>query len=240
MALITCENVSFAYEGSVAVNDVNFSVNAGDYLCVVGENGSGKSTLIRGILRLKQPASGRITPGDGLNACEIGYLPQQTELRKDFPASVSEVVLSGRLNRLGMLPFFSRTDKEAASENMRLLDVYNIRGKCYGELSGGQQRRVLLARALCAAQRLLLLDEPTAGLDPSASQDLYRHITEINNEKGITVIMVSHDIQNAANHASHILHLGNTQKFFGKTEEYMSSEFGAGFMRTACGEVQVD
>jgi len=230
MALITCQDASFAYEGSMAVSGLNFEVNRGDYLCIVGENGSGKSTLVKGLLRLKQPAGGSVLTGDGLKANEIGYLPQQTAAQKDFPASAYEVVLSGRLSRRGIRPFYSKADKAAAEEHMNRLDIDNIRDRCYRELSGGQQQRVLLARALCATRRMLLLDEPVAGLDPVVTQDLYRRISMINRETGVTVIMVSHDIHSAVKYAGRILHLKNTQVFFGNTEDYVKSNLGIGFM----------
>lgn len=230
MALITCRDASFAYEGSVAVSGLHFEVRAGDYLCVVGENGSGKSTLMKGLLRLKAPQSGSVLLGDGLKPNEIGYLPQQSAAQKDFPASVYEVVLSGRLGARGILPFYARKDKAAAAENLRRLGIEALRQRCYRELSGGQQQRVLLARALCSTKKLLLLDEPVAGLDPVATQELYRLIESVNRKTGLTVIMVSHDIRSAVRYASHILHLQGAQAFFGTTEEYLRSEVGKSFL----------
>lgn len=223
MALITCQDASFAYEGNTVVKNLNFEVNPGDYLCVVGENGSGKSTLIKGLLRLKTPQNGSILMSEGLKANEIGYLPQQTAAQKDFPASAFEVVLSGRLSARGVRPFYSREDKEAAEKNIKRLGIQKLRNHCYRELSGGQQQRVLLARALCAMRKVVLLDEPVAGLDPVATQDLYHIIKQINEELGITIIMVSHDIHSAVNYASHILHLRNEQLFFGTTAKYLES-----------------
>ncbi|MFP3152969.1 metal ABC transporter ATP-binding protein [Lachnospiraceae bacterium ZAX-1] len=230
MALITCKDASFAYEGNVAVSGLDFKIHSGDYLCVVGENGSGKSTLIKGLLRLKTPSAGSISTGDGLKANEIGYLPQQTAAQKDFPASAYEVVLSGRLSQRGILPFYAKADQTAAEANIKRLGIGNLRNRCYRELSGGQQQRVLLARALCATKKMLLLDEPIAGLDPVATQELYREIDRINRDEGLTVIMVSHDIQSAVKYASHILHLRNKQVFFGTTAKYTASTIGAGFM----------
>jgi zinc transport system ATP-binding protein len=188
MALITCKDASFAYEGFTVVSDLNFEVNSGDYLCVVGENGSGKSTLIKGLLRLKAPRSGSVSMGDGLKADEIGYLPQQTAAQKDFPASAYEVVLSGRLGMRGIRPFYTKPDKRAAEQNLARLGIDGLKNRCYRELSGGQQQRVLLARALCATRKMLLLDEPVAGLDPVVTQDLYRTIEKINRDTGITII----------------------------------------------------
>ncbi|MDR0531959.1 MAG: metal ABC transporter ATP-binding protein [Oscillospiraceae bacterium] len=240
MALITCQGASFAYEGNAAVSGLQFEVHSGDYLCVVGENGSGKSTLIKGLLRLKAPQSGSVLTGDGLKADEIGYLPQQTAAQKDFPASAYEVVLSGRMGARGLLPFYSKADRRAAEHNIRRLGIERLRSRCYRELSGGQQQRVLLARALCATKKVLLLDEPVAGLDPVVTQELYRLIADINKNEGMTIIMVSHDIGSAVKYASHILHLQNAQVFFGKTADYVASSVGKRFLGAEQGGAQDD
>jgi zinc transport system ATP-binding protein len=229
MALITCQDAAFAYEGEIVVSGLTFAVNSGDYLCIVGENGSGKSTLIKGLLRLKSPQEGSVLMGEGLKPTEIGYLPQQTAAQKDFPASAYEVILSGRLASRGLKPFYSRADKAAAEENIKRLDVDSLRHRCYRELSGGQQQRVLLARALCSTKKVLLLDEPAAGLDPMVTQDLYRIIEEINRETKLTIIMVSHDIPSAVKYASHILHLQNKQVFFGQPDDYLKTDVGRAF-----------
>ncbi|HQQ89194.1 MAG TPA: metal ABC transporter ATP-binding protein [Oscillospiraceae bacterium] len=230
MALLTCRNVSFAYEGTTVLTGVDFCVNPGDYLCIVGENGAGKSTLLKGLLHLKKPSQGEILTGDGLKATEIGYLPQQTAAQKDFPASVYEVVLSGRLNSRGIHPFYSKTDKQEVQNSLRLLGIEALRNRCYRDLSGGQQQRVLLARALCATKKLLLLDEPVTGLDPVMTTEFYRLIASLNREQKITVVMVSHDIRGAVEEASHILHLGNRQLFFGTAAEYIASDLGRRFV----------
>lgn len=230
MNLITCENLSFTYDGKTAVKDLNFVVQQRDYLCIVGENGAGKSTLIKGLLRLKKPSTGSIGMENGLKSKEIGYLPQQTVVQKDFPASVYEVVLSGCLNRLGCKPFYTKKEKAQADENLKRMGVEGLKDRCYRELSGGQQQRVLLARALCATKKLILLDEPAAGLDPVATQELYSLIHRINEDLGITVIMVSHDIQSTVMYAKHILHLHHGQLFFGTMEEYQNSEVGIRFI----------
>ena len=199
-------------------------------MCIVGENGSGKSTLVKGILGLKSPVSGTITRGDGLLPSEIGYLPQQTQVQRDFPASVYEVVLSGRLNSLRGKPFYSQEDKNSVSENMELMGITEFSKRCYHELSGGQQQRVLLARALCATKKMILLDEPVAGLDPIVTAEMYSLIAAVNRDKNITVIMVSHDIGAAIKYSGLILHLGHRQLFFGSTEEYAASELGKRFI----------
>lgn len=223
MALINVSGVSLGYEGKPIVTNLDFSVNKGDYLCIVGENGSGKSTLMKTLLGQKSVIAGKIEFGEGLKQKEIGYLPQQTEVQKDFPASVKEIVFSGCLNGCGLKPFYSKEQKKRAAEIMERLGITELASSCYRELSGGQQQRVLLARALCATKKLLILDEPVAGLDPVVTKNLYRLITDINKE-GITVIMVSHDIHAAIEFASHILHIGNEPLFFGTKEDYKNSD----------------
>lgn len=230
MAIMECKNLSFAYDGKRVLEDVNFSIGAGDYLCVVGENGSGKSTLIKGLLGLKSPDAGSIVLSDGLKATEIGYLPQQTQVQRDFPASVYEVVLSGCLNSLGKRLFYSKELKERAMENIERMGIEDIKDKSYQALSGGQQQRVLLARALCATKKLLLLDEPVTGLDPIATGEMYNLIKLINLCDNISVIMVSHDIHEAVRYATHILHLGHTQLFFGTAAEYKESSLARRFL----------
>lgn len=222
MALIKCDNLELAYDGNTVVRELSFEVNPGDYLCIVGENGSGKSTLVKALLSLKNAAKGEITFGDGLKRNEIGYMPQQNAVQRDFPASVWEVALSGRQNRRGLRPFYSRADKFDAEEKLDLLGISGLKKSCYRELSGGQQQRVLLARALCAADKLILLDEPVAGLDPAVTAEFYGLIERIN-RRGTTVIMVTHDPA-ALNYSSHVLHLNHKMMFFGKTEDYVTNE----------------
>lgn len=224
MALISCKDLSFAYGGDTVLRGVSFEVNPGDYLCVVGENGSGKSTLMKGLLGLKEPDTGTIEYGDSLKRCEIGYLPQQTALQKDFPASVFEVVLSGRLNSLGRRFFYSKEDRQEAERNLERMGMLEYKKRCYQELSGGQQQRVLLARALCATTKLLILDEPVAGLDPVATGEMYNLLKLINLCDGVTVIMVSHDVAAAERYATHILQLGHSQLYFGTVAGYRGSE----------------
>lgn len=230
MALIQCDGISIAYEGQTVVKNLSFQIEQGDYLCIVGENGSGKSTLVKSLLGLKQPFQGQILLGDGLKQNEIGYLPQQTVVQREFPASVYEVVLSGRLNSRGWKPFYSAADKQAARENMELLGIRTMEHQCFRDLSGGQKQRVLLARALCATKKLLLLDEPVTGLDPLVTAEFYQLIERINKESEIAVVMVSHDIESALQYASHILHLQESARFWGTTEEYRNSEAGRKFL----------
>ena len=225
MAQLICQDLALGYEGREILRDLNFTVNAGDYLCIVGENGSGKSTLMKTLLGLQPPMGGKILWGDGLRPNEIGYLPQQTLVQRDFPASVREIVLSGCQNRCGLRPFYNREEKKLARAAMEKLDITPLERRCSRELSGGQQQRVLLARALCATRKLLLLDEPVAGLDPVVTEELYRLIDRLHKEEGITIIMISHDLDAAMRSADHILHMGS-HVFFGTREEYRR---GGGF-----------
>ena len=230
MPLIECRDLTLAYEGKPVISGLSFEVRRGDYICILGENGSGKSTLVKALLGLKKPSAGAISYGDGLSASEIGYLPQQLMVQRDFPANVGEVVLSGCLNRLGRRPFYGRAEKKLAAENMERLGISEYARRSYRDLSGGQQQRVLLARALCASKSLLLLDEPVAGLDPAATAELYRIIEKLNREDGMTVMMVSHDIGSATRCATHILCLHDGGAFFGTRREFFASETGRRFI----------
>ena len=221
MALLTVKNLKLGYEGKTVAEGLNFTVNSGDYFCVVGVNGSGKTTLMKTILHLNPPISGKIETGEGLKPSEIGYLSQQTEIQRDFPASVWEIVLSGNLGHSGFRPFYTKKEKAAAKSNIEKMGIAGLTKRCYRELSGGQQQRVLLARALCATSKMLLLDEPVSGLDPTVTAEMYDLIYGLNKE-GITVIMISHDIKAALKYATHILQIGK-DNFFGTKEEYLKS-----------------
>ena len=227
MALISCKDVSLGYEGKTVVENLNFEINDGDYLYILGENGSGKSTLMKTLLGLRNPMSGTIEYG--LNHNEIGYLPQQTIVQRDFPASVKEIVMSGFLNHCGLRPFYSKDEKRIARENMEKLGISDLKKRCYRELSGGQQQRVLLARALCATTKLIVLDEPVAGLDPKVTAEMYDLINNLNKE-GITVVMVSHDIQAAMTYATKILYVSDKPQFFDSRKKYINSEIGKVFL----------
>ncbi len=237
MAYLTVENLTFGYDGHALTENLNFSVCPGDYLCICGENGSGKSSLMKTLLHLQEPLSGRIVMGDGLRKNEIGYLPQQSAIQKDFPASVREIVLSGCQGNCGLRPFYSREEKELAEENMDRMGVLPLAKRCYRELSGGQQQRVLLARALCATKKVLLLDEPVSGLDPKVTEEMYSLIDELN-KSGITIIMITHDVSAAIRFASHILHMGNTV-FFGTKDEYLDSDIGKAFLGSLKGSERI-
>lgn len=212
-------NLAVGYDSKPVLSGINFTVNSGDYICIVGENGSGKSTLMKTLLGLIPPVSGEIVKYDDVKRGGIGYLPQQTEVQRDFPAGVGEIVLSGCQSRLGLRPFYSKSDKKIAADAMEKTGISALKDRCYRELSGGQQQRVLLSRALCAADKMIVLDEPAAGLDPDAQEEMYSIINSLNRDNKITVIMVTHDIDSAVKYSSHILHAG-AQAVYMTSDEY--------------------
>ena len=235
--IFECKDVTLGYENKVVAKNLNFKIDQGDYLCVVGENGTGKSTLIKTLLGLIKPLNGEVIANvQGKNHKGVGYLPQQAQAQKDFPASVWEVVLSGVLNNDHRCPFYNKKDKAEAEKNMEKLNILDLKKRCYRELSGGQQQRVLLARALCATDSVLILDEPVTGLDPAASMELYETIKDLNKKENVTIIMVSHDIKNALNYATHILHLEQEKDFFGTVEEYKKSNVSNMFLGGAAND----
>lgn len=247
--LLRCRDVSLGYDGGVIASGISLDVCEGDYLCIVGENGSGKSTLVKAMVGLHPIAGGVLEIAPEVRRAGLGYLPQQTPAQKDFPASVREVVLSGCLHRLGLRPFYGRTEKRLAAEAMAHMGITALADRCYRELSGGQQQRVLLARAWCAAGKMILLDEPIAGLDPMAMQEMYGMIADMNHPSpsrptvgrphlrpGVAVVMVSHDVQSAVKYATHILHMGKATTFFGTVEAYLQTDEGRRFAGAGRGE----
>ena len=229
--MIEAVNLSKSFENIKALDSINAGIKESSVFGLIGTNGAGKSTLLKGLLGLKKPSGGQILFGDGLSNSEIGCLPQQTQTQRDFPASVWEVVLSGCLNRLSFFPFYRRKERERAEQAMEYLKITGLRKHCYRNLSGGQQQRTLLARALCATSKLLILDEPVSGLDPRAQLELYELVRELNRKLHITIIMVSHDVRQALPYANKVLHLAHKQLFFGSREEYLETELGKGFLK---------
>lgn len=228
--ILRCENVSLSYDGNIVADNINFTVNDGDYLCILGENGSGKTTLINAVMGTKKVHGGKISYGDGVGAGKIGYLPQKESSNADFPASVKEIVRTGFCGKRGFRFFYSAKEKERADMLMKKLSLEEFSKRSFSELSGGQQKRVLLARALCSAEKLLVMDEPAASLDPVVTEELYAMTKELNEKDGITVIMVSHDVMSAKKYASHILHIKHEQLFFGTTADYMETELAHSYL----------
>ena len=229
-AVITCQNISLGYENMTVLENVSFALEEGDYLCVVGENGAGKSTLIKCLAGLKKPTEGEMVFSFYITRADVGYLPQQTAIQRDFPASVREVVMSGCLNHSRLIPFYTKADRQRAARHMEELGITGLADRSYRELSGGQQQRVLLARALCASNKLLILDEPVTGLDPIVTSEIYDIIKNVNKKYSMTIIMVSHDVKTAVRSANKILHLKQTVQFFGSTEDYVRSTAGREFI----------
>ncbi|MBR5409405.1 MAG: ABC transporter ATP-binding protein [Clostridia bacterium] len=235
MEQLICKNLTLGYDGRAVSKNVSFTVNRGDYLCIVGENGAGKSTLVKALLGLNPPLSGTIEYRVSEKKRAIGYLPQHSDVQRDFPATVREIVLSGNVGKMGLRPFYTRQEKEDARFQMERLGILELQDRCYRDLSGGQKQRVLLARALCATKEMLLLDEPVAGLDPLVTNAMYELISRLNRE-GVTIIMVSHDIAAAVRYATHILHLGAEPVFFGEKRDYIGTEIGKTFADAAGGD----
>lgn len=227
--IIVCQDLKLGFGANILVEHLSFTIEKGSYLCIVGENGAGKSTLLRALLGLLKPLEGSIVLGEGLRRRGIGYLPQQTFVQRDFPASVREVVLSGCQGRCGLRPFYNREEKQIAAKAMEQMEISELAETCYRDLSGGQQQRVLLARALCASDKLLVLDEPVSGLDPKMAETMYQLVACINRDMGITIIMISHDVREAIPYATHILHM-DKDYFFGTMEAYRESEYGRLFL----------
>jgi zinc transport system ATP-binding protein len=223
MAYIKCKNLAVGYEGKPVAEDINMKIEKGNYVCIVGENGAGKSTLMKTLLNLVKPISGEILYEEDYNAYDVGYLPQQTQAQMDFPASVWEIVLSGNLARLKHRPFYGPEEKSRTKKNLKKMDMWDKRQESFRNLSGGQKQRVLLARALCASEKMLVLDEPVSGLDPIVTADFYKLIYKLNQE-GLTILMVSHDLKEGLEHATHVLHMGQDKIFFGTKEDYVKSE----------------
>ena len=225
MAILTAKELAVGYERQPVLKNINFQIEEGDYFCIVGENGSGKTTLMKTILGLLPPVEGSIEVGQGLMKNQIGYLPQQSDVQRDFPATVYEIVLSGCQNSLKGF-FYSKTQKKMALENIEKMGISHLKNKCYRQLSGGQQQRVLLARALCATTKVLLLDEPVAGLDPNVTKEMYELIGQLNSH-GLTVIMISHDLENVKKYATAIFDVNKLDDIKTSDEIQSSKEVGA-------------
>ncbi len=216
MAQLECKNLTLGYGTKTVIENLSFSVNKGDYLCIVGENGSGKSTLLKCILGLNKGYTGEI-----IKETRIGYLPQKSEIQSNFPATIEEVVLSGTISNNVRSVFYKKEDKERAMQVMQILGIYDIRKKCFADLSGGQQQRVLIARALCATKDIIILDEPTNGLDPSIAKQIYELLEKLKKEENITILMVSHDIERALKYADTVVELIDGRiTFIGNPQEY--------------------
>ena len=228
MKYITIKDLSIGYDAHPVLENINLEIDSGDYICVIGENGAGKSTFLKTILNLIKPIKGSFEYEEGINQSDFSYLPQQNDIQKDFPATVSEIVISGFNGKMKLRPFYNKQEKSTAEELMKKVGIYEFKNKSFRDLSGGQKQRTLLARALCAGGKILVLDEPNSGLDPVASEELYNSICELNKE-GISIVMVSHDLNAAIKYSNKILYLGK-EAYFASKEEYIESEIGKEFI----------
>lgn len=224
MNIIEVKNLSAFYENRMVFENVEFTVTEGDYLCIVGENGSGKTTLMKTLLGFDIKHTGTIK-FNGFTKREIGWLPQKTQHQKDFPASVNEVVMSGFAGGGFFGTRYNKAQKEQANQNMKLLDIESLAEKSFSELSGGQQQKVLLCRALCAAKKVLLLDEPVTSLDESAAEELYALIKKLN-EQGLAIVMITHDVTRALNDAKHVLNMSENTFFYGSVADFKNQAKG--------------
>lgn len=216
MNLIEVKNLSVGYNHKAIVENISFTVNEGNAICIIGENGIGKSTLMKTLLGVLKPVSGEIIFSENKR---FGYLPQINETQNDFPASVNEIVLSGLLNKKSFLAFYNKADKEIAMKNMEILHITHLKDKPFSSLSGGQKQRVLIARALCSTDNILFLDEPITGLDPQTKADFYETLALLQKE-GITIVMITHNLEDFINEATHVLVVAKESKFLTK-EEYL-------------------
>ncbi|UOQ43841.1 metal ABC transporter ATP-binding protein [Halobacillus salinarum] len=224
--IVTLNDVSFKYEREWVVKNVRLSIEPGQFLGLVGPNGSGKSTLIKLMLGLLKPDKGTIQlfgkpMKDFKDWKEIGFVSQKANsFNSGFPASVLEVVQSGLVSRIGTLRFFNRHHKAKAMEALRLVEMEEFAQSTIGELSGGQQQRVFIARALVSDPKLLILDEPTVGVDKKHVADFYELLRKLNDEQGITLLMVTHDIGTITEHATHVVCMNKSIHYHGASEDY--------------------
>ena len=218
MNLINVNHLTLGYEHQKVIQDLSFTVEKGDFITIIGANGSGKSTLVKGLLGLIKPMQGDIQYH--IDTKQIGYMPQETKIDSTFPASVEEIVLSGTLNRLGHRPFYGKKERKLADDSLALLDILDLKKKSFADLSGGQRQKVLLSRALSATRELLILDEPSNNLDFSSREEFYKIIHRLNKEEGITILMITHDLDMHAIAGNKIIAFEDQEIFVGKIEDY--------------------
>ena len=215
MVLLEVENISVSYSNHTALENISFKIEEGEYVCLVGENGSGKSTLVKAIVGLLKPDNGKINLNISLD--EVSYLSQTNLKDLNFPATAKEIIMSG-VQKHGKLPFYTKEDKENYKKIIKDLKIEDIQYRRIGDLSGGQKQRVLIARALIRRPKLLILDEPTTGLDYNITKELYKILEEQNKEKNTTIIMATHDLDEIENVKPRIICLARKLKYDGNIE----------------------
>lgn len=220
MSQIQCKNMSIGYTNKVVLRNINFEINQGEYVFILGDNGVGKTTLLKTLLGLIPPLKGDIIYDSSIKKTSIGYIPQKSKIQQEFPASVYEIVLSGCINKLKWKPFYTKKEKEKVADAMKLLNISHLAKRPYRELSGGQQQRVLLARAFCATDKILILDEPFVGLDNYSTKQLQKSLTKINKELGVTIVIVSHYIEDSLKHSNKLIVLSEDKTYCCLPSEY--------------------
>jgi zinc transport system ATP-binding protein len=230
MSVLTINQISFRYNSAEVLSDISFTVQRGDYIGLVGPNGSGKTTLVKIILGLMTPQKGNVLlynvdPCEFKDRFRIGYLPQKLSvMNPHFPATVREVISLGLFSKKGFPRRLAKHDDNAIDEAMRLMDVHDIKDKLIGELSGGQQQRVFVARSIVNRPELLILDEPTAALDPEVRETFFQTLHGLNHDRSVTIILVTHDIATIGKYASKMLYLDKKIIFYGSFEDFCTSE----------------
>lgn len=217
-SLINIKNLSINYGDCSIINNLSFDINEGDFLCIVGPNGSGKSTLIKAIIGEVKYSSGSIIFSPSIKQNAIGYLPQNNKINESFPATVTEIIATGCLNRHH---FMNKEMKQKITQTIKTLHIASIKDKEFSELSGGQRQKVLLARALCATSKLLILDEASNNLDYNSKISFYKMLKKLNETDNLTIVMVTHDLDHNNLLGNKILSLDRDQPFFGSTKEYI-------------------
>ncbi len=224
MQLVKFQNVTVDYGQIRAVSDVSFDINQGDYVCIVGSNGSGKSSVIKVMLGLVNQTHGRIEIN--IDKSHISYVPQINMAERNFPATVFEIVITGTQKKQKKLPFYTKEDIKTANDAIKLMRIDAISKKRIGQLSRGQQQRVMLARAMCRNPKMLVLDEPCASLDPEITKELNDILEMLNKDRQVTIFMASHNMHEVTKHASRILVLDKSLKFNGSVKEYNDYKAG--------------
>lgn len=215
MTILEVEKLKVSYSNHVAIENINFKIEDGEYVCLVGENGSGKSTLVKTIVGLLKPEEGQVNLNISLD--EVAYLSQTNLKDLDFPATAKEIIMSG-IQKHGKFPFYTKKDKEIYENVIKQLKIEELQGRRIGDLSGGQKQRILIARALVRQPKLLILDEPATGLDYNITKELYKILENLNKNNKMTIIMATHDLEEINEIKPRIISLAKKVKYDGNLE----------------------
>lgn len=227
--IIEVKNVSFAYQDENVLEDISLNVHQGDYLGIIGPNGSGKTTLLKIMLGLLTPSHGTVELfGQDIRSfrewSKIGYVPQKaTHFDVTYPATVYEVVAMGRYGKRGLFHWLNAHDHHIIRESLKQVDMLDYKDRIIGDLSGGQQQRVLIARALATQPEVILLDEPTVGVDVQTQESFYTLLKKLNHEYNLTLVLVSHDIQVVAAQATELACVNKTLMYDDDPQNFLKS-----------------